>query len=252
MKTTATTTLAALLMLAACSDSTGPTNGTQVALTFASNVAAGAAAAPGLFSGPMAAPITDGTNTLDITSVKVVLREIELKRVEVTDCDVEPEPDGCEKFELGPIVVELPVDGAVVNSTLDIMIDPGTYTEIEFDIHKVEDSDAVLLGDTSLLDKSIVVVGTYNGDPFTFDTNLSEEQELEFPTPLVIDESTTTTNVTIRFDISTWFKDESGNLFNPATASTGEPNESLAEENIKNSLKAFEDKDRDGDDSDEG
>ncbi len=81
MRTKLSTTLAALLVLAACSDSdgTGPTTGAQVSLTFASNVAAGGAAAPSRWAGPMAAPITDvGGNTLDITSVKVVLREIEL------------------------------------------------------------------------------------------------------------------------------------------------------------------------------
>ena len=58
-------------------------------------------------------------------------------------------------------------------------------------------------------------------------------------------------SVTIRFDASTWFLDDNGLLFNPATASTGEPNESRAEENIQNSIKVFEDKDKDGDDLDE-
>jgi hypothetical protein len=253
MKTTATTTLAALLMLAACSDSTGPTNGTQVALSFTSNVSSGAAAAaPGRFSGAMAAPITDGTNTLDITSVKVVLREIELKRVEVTDCDVEPEPDGCEKFETGPLVIDLPLDGST-SSTLEIMIDPGTYTELEFDIHKVSSEDtAFLSANPSMEGMSILVQGTYNGETFTFETDLNEEQEFDLVPNLVIDEDSPSTNVTIRVDVSTWFVDQSGNLFNPETAAKGEPNENLAKDNIKDSIEAFEDKDRDGDDSDEG
>ena len=253
MKTMALTTFAALLAVAACSDSTGPTNGTQVALTFASGVAAGgAAAAPARFSGPMAVPMTDGTNTLEITSVKVVLREIELERVEVADCDVEPEPAGCEDFETGPLVIDLPLD-ASTSSTIDITIDAGTYDEVEFDIHKVSsDEGAFLTANPTMEGKSIVVEGTYNGVAYTYYTDLNEELELNLVPNLVIGEDATATNVTIRFDVSTWFVGESGNLLDPATASKGEPNENYVKDNIKNSIEAFEDKDKDGDDSDEG
>jgi hypothetical protein len=69
--------------------------------------------------------------------------------------------------------------------------------------------------------------------------------------PLLVADGDAATNVTIRFDVSTWFLDEGGDLFNPSTASTGQPNESVAEENIQNSIKAFEDHDMDGDDTDE-
>ena len=251
MKTILTATFAALLVLAACSDATGPTTGSGVSLTFASGVSAGGAAAPGLFSGPLASPISDGVNTLTITTVQVVLREIELKRVEVTDCDVEPEPDGCEKFETGPVLVDLLTDGSTSQS-ISINIDPGTYTEVEFDIHEVTGDDAAfLIAHPTMEGKSIAVAGTYNGVAFDFETNLSQEQKPSLNPNLVIGEDAPATNVTIRFDVSTWFVDGNGDLFNPATASTGEPNESLAEENIKNSIKAFEDRDKDGDDTDE-
>jgi hypothetical protein len=251
MKTISTTTLAALRGLAACSDGTGPTTGSGVSLTFASGVSTVGAAAPGLFSGPMAGPISDGVNTLNITSVKIVLREIELRRLEVTDCDVEPEPDGCEKFETAPMLVDLSMDGST-SQGVSINIDPGTYTEVEFDIHEVtgNDDDApFLLAHPEMDGKSIAVAGTYNGVAFDFETNLSEEQEFSLNPNLTIGEEAPPTNVTIRFDVSTWFVDGNGDFFNPATASTGEPNESLAEENIKNSIEAFED--RDGDDTDE-
>ena len=80
---------------------------------------------------------------------------------------------------------------------------------------------------------------------------MSQEQKLSLTPNLVIGEDGPATNVTIRFYASTGCLDDNGLLFNPATASTGEPNESTAEENIKNSIKVFEDKDKDGDDSDE-
>jgi hypothetical protein len=253
MKNHMSITAAALLMLAACSDGTGPAMGSGVSLSFASDVTAAGAPAPSLFGGPMAGPITDGVNTLVITSVKVVLREIELERVEVVDCDVVPEPDGCESFETAPVLIDLPVDGST-SSDVSIMIDPGTYDEVEFDIHEVtgNDDDApFLLAHPELENKSITVEGTYNGVAFAFETNLSQEQKFNLVPALVIGEDAPATNVTIRFDVSTWFVDEFGDLFNPATASTGQPNESMAEGNIKNSIKAFEDKDKDGDDTDE-
>ena len=186
MRIIRSTTLAAALVLAACSDSTGPTMGTGVSLTFASDVTAGGAAAPGLFGAPMAGPITDGVNTLNITSVKVVLREIELRRVEVADCDVEPEPDGCEKFETAPVLVDLPVDGST-SQGISIDIDPGTYTDVEFDIHEVTDDDAAFLVAHPEMDgKSITVSGTFNGAAFEFETNMSQEQKLSLTPNLVV------------------------------------------------------------------
>jgi len=257
MKTQLQTTLAALLVLAACGDGTGPTTGTQLSLTFvtSASASAGGAAAPSGFADPMAVSFMDGTNTLEITGVKIVLREIELELVEVDECDdVEPEPEGCEEFETGPLLVDLPVDGST-STNIAIMIPPGTYDEIEFEIHKVssdDDEDAdFLLENPTMEGKSIVVVGFYNGVGFTYETDLNEDQEFDLVPNLVIEQDGVATNVTIRFDLSTWFVDGSGNLFDPATALKGGPNEELAEDNIENSIEAFEDEDEDGHEDDD-
>ena len=259
MKNGMSLTAAALLMLTACSDGTGPANG-GLSLTFASDLTGGAAPAPGRLGGPMAGPITDvDGNVLDITRVQFVLREIELERQEVADCDVVPEPDGCEKFETDPVLIDLPLDGST-STNISITVAPGTYDEVEFDIHEVTGNadDAFFLADHPELDgKSIIVVGTYFDGvttvDFTYESDLNEEQELPLDPVLVIseDEGIAGTNVTLKFDVSTWFMDDTGRLFNPATALVGQPNENLAETNIRNSIKAFEDKDQDGDDTDE-
>jgi len=243
--------ITALLALAACDNGTAPGAGTSVSLTLATNAPAGAAAAPGLAAAPARATITDGTNTLVITSARVVLREIEIEPVEAQDCNVEPRPAGCEEFEIGPVLLNLPVDGST-SQEVTIDVPAGSYDEVEFDIHVPSDADtAFLAANPGMNGKSIVVEGTYNGDAFVFETNMSQEQEQDLSPPLVVGDGDPATNVTIRFDLSTWFLDQQGNLFDPATASTGEPNESVAEENIQNSIKAFEDRDRDGDETDE-
>ena len=252
MRTKLSTTLAALLVLAACGDGTGPTTGAQVSLTFASGVAGSGAPAPS-FVGPRAVPFTDGTNTLDITRVQVVLSEIELEGADVSECDDEPEPALCEDFETGPVLIDLSLNGTT-ETNLSIAVPAGTYDEIEFDVHKVSsdpEDAAFLLANPTWEGKSIVVEGTYNTVPFTFETDLNEEQELSLVPNLVIGEDAPSTNVTIRIDVGTWFFDGNGDLFDPATALKGQPNENLAKDNIKASLDAFEDEDRDGDDTDE-
>ncbi|MFQ5529974.1 MAG: hypothetical protein ACE5FP_06435, partial [Gemmatimonadota bacterium] len=58
---------------------------------------------------------SDGANTVDISRVAMVLREVELELQNDNSCDnTLPEADDlCEKFEVGPILLELPVDGSV-------------------------------------------------------------------------------------------------------------------------------------------
>ncbi len=252
MKIRQMTTLAVLMALAACGDGTGPTTGAQVSLTFASGVTAGGAPAPS-FAGAMV-PFTDGVNTLEITSVQIVLREIELELVEVADCDIEPEPAGCEDFETGPVLVDLALDGTT-DTNVSVAVSAGTYDEIEFDVYKVSSGDpedaAFLLANPTWEGKSIEVQGTYNGVAYTYYTDLNEEQEIALVPNLVIGEDAPATNVTIRLDVSTWFVDANGNLLDPSMAMQGGQYENTVKDNIKSSIDAFEDKDMDGDDTDE-
>ena len=149
----------------------------------------------------------------------------------------------------GPVLVDFQlVESTSLSRDIEIMmVPPGTYDEIEFEIHKVSDDDpedeAFLMAHPELEGKSIVVTGTFNGEDFVYETDLNEDQE--FAIDLVVGQDETT-NVTVQFDVSTWFVDGAGNLFNPATALKGGPNENLAEDNIENSIEAFEDEDEDG------
>ena len=242
--------------MAACSDSTSPAaSGETVGLSFAGVKPPGlngAMAIGGVLADSMT--LTDGTNTLVITSVEVLLREIELKRANASDCDSTANSDACEEFEVGATLVNVPL-AAGAATEVTVAIDSGTYTEIEFDIHKLggDSVDLAFLAanPTWPANTSIRVTGTYNGTPFTFTTSLDIEQEIQFVPPLVIDASGAATNVTIRLDVSAWFRNgTAGPLVDPATANNGQPNQSLVENNIKNSIKGFEDSDKDGDESD--
>ncbi len=231
-----------LVTLAAC-NTTNPTQLADVAVSFTRGTPG---AAPALFdrAGAIAA------NALIITSAELVLREIELKRADVTDCDLLGEnADGCEEFAIGPVLVSIPVGGSV-SEEFTLSIPAGSYDEIEFDIHKVSSGDPadaqLLVQNPAFEDLSIRVVGTFDGQAFIFETDLNVEQELDLFPPLVIGESTVATNITIAVGLDSWFLDANGQPVNPETGNKNGANESLIKENIKNSIEAFEDNDRDG------
>lgn len=238
-------TLMSAIALAACSDGTGA--GPQVSLSISGGLASMAAPAPGLSLSRVAA----GADVLVLSTAHVVLREIELERVEVADCDA---TSSCDEFETGPLMMAIPVDG-VASEELAIDITPGTYDEIEFDIRKVGGDPAdltFLQSHPDMEDRSVRVTGTFNDVAFTYYGGIDEELELVLSPVMVVDANTGSTNVTLRLDLSTWFLDQSGNLIDPATANVGGQFEGVVKENIKNSLSAFEDKDKDGDETDEG
>lgn len=232
-----------LAALAGCGDGTAPAGDRQVSLSLTSGTAS-----PTL-SVAAGDTIVLGGNTLVLDQVQLVLREIELKRVETAACDsAVGDDDQCEEFETGPVLVSLPLDGSVA-TLLSVVVDTGTYRELEFKLHKPEDHDTAFLGaHPDFADITVRVTGTYNGTPFTYETDLDAEQEMDLVPPLVISDASVATNVTLRVDVRSWFL-VNGGVVNPASANKGGANESAVNENVKNSFKAFEDHDRDGHES---
>ena len=244
--------------VAACSDTgTNPLagSGQTVSLSFSSRPPAGMSgvlAAENILADTMV--LGSGTDTLRITSVEIVLRKIELKRSGVTvNCDSTADEDACEEFTVGPQLVSLPL-GLGAQTSLTVPLDSGTYNKIEYNIHKPgSDSLDVLFkaANPDFSSISIRVRGTFNGTAFTYTSPLDQEQEYTFVPPLVVDASGSATNLTIRVDVTTWFKQPgSGTLISPLSANAGGANEGIVQENIKNSFRAFHDHDHDGDERD--
>jgi len=237
--------MALLAIGAACSDSSnGPGVNAAVQVSFATQPTTAVAAS---VSGVLADTIVDGGDTLVLTSVEVVMREIELKRVESVDCTT----DDCEKFEAGPVLVSLPLTpGAQQRFAID-SVPPASYDEVELDVHKPDDGDpqdqAFISANPDFAEISIRVRGTFNGVTFEYTTDLDVEQELALVPAITVTESSSI-NVTVFVDVRTWFV-VSGVLVDPATANKGQPNESEVANNIKDSFKAFEDDDHSGSDN---
>jgi hypothetical protein len=272
-----TAVAAAGALLAACSDSgssgdNGNGPGTTPVVSF--NLAARPATAGAARMASVAEPytITDASgNSLTFEKVEMVLREIELKRADRDvvcgeddsnsdddsndDSSDSSSADDCEELEFGPVLLDLPLGGGAAQA-FTVEVAAGTYDELEFEIHKPEDDGdandaAFLAAHPDFRRISIRVTGTYNGMPFTYTTDLGEEQERALVPPLTLATSAVT-DLTLFVDIDEWFRTGAGTLVNPASANEDGPNESLVENNIENSIDAFEDDDRDGDDDDDG
>jgi len=244
--------------LAACSDTgTNPLvgSGQTMSLSFSGRRPAGV-------SGAMAVEnalgdtlvIGSGSDTLRLTSVEIVLRKIELERAGVSvNCDSVADEHACEEFTIGPQLVSIPL-GPGVATAIEVAVDSGSYKKVQFKIHKPggDSLDVVFkAAHPDFASISIRVRGTFNGTPFTYTSSLDQEQEYSFVPPLVVDASGSATNLTIRVDVSTWFRaGGTGALISPTTANVGGANEGTVKENIKNSFKAFRDHNRDGDERD--
>lgn len=245
---------ATVASLAACSDSGSPSTSAQMNFNVATKAASAPAAAVRSMSLATAGTpetFTDGTNTLVIDQVQLVLREIELKRAGATvSCAESPGGDGCEELELGPLLLDLPLGGTGgAARTFSVPVAAGTYGEIEFQIHKPShDEDAAFVQANPDFDGvSVKVTGTYNGTAFIYTTDLDAEEEIALDPPLVATESAAT-DLTLFVDLDRWFRDGTGNLVDPDSGNAGKTNESLVENNIKGTLHAFEDENEDGTD----
>jgi hypothetical protein len=251
--------LVLLFGIAACSNN----NGGGVSFSLTSRAAPGAAfGAPisGSAASVLAAGDTTvialGSDTIILRSVDVVLRKIELKKVESAGCDSSATTSDCEEFEVGTTLVSLPLGAAATAAVVAINAPAGQYDELEFEIHRAELSNdsAFLTAHPELANASIRVTGTYSQagtrSDFTFTSDLDASQEMAISPPVTVTDGGSI-NVTLRVDVGGWFLNAGGTaLVSPASANKGQTNESLVKSNIEASLKAFRDDNHDGRDDD--
>ncbi len=231
--------LAAIALVGCGKDASAPaSSGNTVSLAFATRPA-------GVGS---ASVIASGADRLTITSAEIVLSHIELAQAGMMACaDVDSgddnnqamDHDDCDKLEVSPMVVQLPTDTTVVTS-LTLHIPPGNYRALEARLA----SSSLLAAPPDIAGASVQVMGTFDGQPFTYTGTPHAKIELSFNPPLAVADSTT--NITVHVDLSTWFVNRSGALINPSTADPGGPNQQVVTDNITRSFQAFEDDHRHG------
>ncbi len=202
--------------------------------------------------------ISQGADVMVIDEVQLVARKIKLERangtcptpvVESTGSGKESDEDStdeCPNLRLGPVLLDPPIgDGVAPVIAVDILA--GTYDELTLQIHKPTSRPAdvtFVAANPDFAGVSIRVLGSYNGVPFTFTTDLTAVVELEFETPVVVAEGGST-SLTLKLDVRSWFLGQGGgSLLNPLTLS--QQGRSRVDQNIRASFRAFRDENQDG------
>ena len=144
--------------------------------------------------------------------------------------------------------------GSGVEQVFSVAVDTGTFDELRIRLHKPEDNGldpadaAFLAAHPDFAGISIRATGTWNGNPFTFTSDLDADQEMGLDPPLVVTDAGANVDVTLKVDVTTWVADGAGGLVDPATAGQGGQNENQVRDNIQHSFDAFQDEDHDGQD----
>lgn len=191
--------------------------------------------------------ITAGDDEIVLDRVELVLRKVRLDGPSTASCPEDEEGDSrCAELELGPLLFALPLEEGA-ESVLAAAVPIGTYTGLKFQLHRPTNAneDADFVADHPEFDGiSIRVLGSYNGTPFTFTSDLTQVQDLDFTGPVEVDAEGELA-LTLLVRVADWFASEGGGLVNPAEANDGGPLESLVERQIRESFRAFRDSDGD-------
>ncbi len=225
-----------IIFFSSC-DTTETSNGT-VSLSFS--------------SGSSLPKITD--DALELTEVKILLRDIKLEKEDGMEDENEHkgegehenDDDGSHALRVGPFVINLNLNGMTTDFIV-ADVPAGLYEEVKFKIHKIEASEILpdpefKEGNDSSLRYSVIVKGIYNSNSFVYKSKKSAHQKLEFETPIKVLENSGL-NLTIKVDPYSWFYKD-GTLLDPSDPA----NENDIDNNIKESFKkAYKDDDHDGD-----
>lgn len=248
------TALVAAVCVAAlgCSDSgTGP--GPAVPLSISTTlsqetapVSIGAADAPRLSRSGVRRTVTavDGAgDTLRLDLAVIVIEDVQLHRQGAGDCG---SGDACVATERSRMLLHLPMDTTQEVRSVGLVgqLDADVYDDIRFELGRVQASDTTAVDSFPNLQEgtSILIEGSYDGQPFTVTSDLVTSVEVTLSPALDVSDSPTATNVTLSAPVSRWFLGSDNTFLDPeASGAAAEIAESAAQ-----SLSGFPDRDADG------
>jgi len=180
--------------------------------------------------------ITDVSDNLFLDTVKILLKDIKL--------NVSTSGDSTN-FKTGPYVLFLNLLSGV-NTIGSGYIPVGTYDKIQFEVHKLSDTETIPDPEfaNGSLRYSVIIKGTFNGARFVYKSDKSSKQKLNFPNALIVTE--TMSNITLRIKPYIWFLDSNNQVIDPNNESNRSIIDNNIKDNIKANFKAFKDNNLDG------
>jgi hypothetical protein len=161
------------------------------------------------------------------------------------------------EVKVGPFAIDLTGDQMKggITQVFDGDVPPGTYHELKVVIAPLSSSSSTSTstadggtsaGTDSLNGQTVIVDGTVDGTAFTFQAIFHAAQKRE--STITVSAGGSSSNVTLSIDPSGWFKAADGSRLNPADTGAA----SAIVDNIRASIRAFDDDDRDGQEDDHG
>ncbi len=185
---------------------------------------------------------TSPSDTLSLDSVKIMMKNVELFSDSMGG---EWRHEEYEEVKSGPFIVNLNLSGSI-NTIALTNIPAGTYNGVNFEIHRLNRHEAVI--DSEFIDStcgengySMIVTGSYLGNPFIYKSRQSFNQHVLFTNPVAVT-SDGLINVTLTVDPYSWFN-QNGNYIDPGNPDNYRLINRLIRESFHN---CFKDDDRDG------
>lgn len=226
----------AVCLAAGCSNTPVAPGGTgPTAFSFAGRGAvAGSVATP---TRATADTLRAGYDEIVITSARIALRQVFIGRSGGIDCSAAPGDDRCRPLLTRELVVALPL-GSMAEERLALPVPEGAYAQVALET----------IASAQLGGQSVRVEGTFNGAPFVYVADVAIARALALPRPLLVGWTGHPTNVTVSIPVTSWFRGARG-LLDPRLAQKDGTIDAQLRAAIARSLSAFEDRDRDGNES---
>lgn len=186
-----------------------------------------------------------GVDSIRITKARFILRDIKFKS---------PSGDS-SNFRTLPMILQLQLDGSV-HSIGSITVPLGSYSKIEYDVHRVEQPEISSLAASEQAQfaeflaaerYSIIINGIQYktgaaADTFTYRSKVDAKQKVDFDPAIAVTQASPSVNATVVISSAYWFKNQLGVLVDPKDAN----NEGIIDENLKASIKIYKDSNKDG------
>ncbi|GEM_PF-659216 len=181
--------------------------------------------------------VGDSQSIFVLDTVKILIKDIKL--------DLASASEDSSDFKVGPFVIFLNLTTGI-NTISSSIIPSGVYEKIKFEVHKLEDLEAI--PDPEFADVngrySVVVKGKYFGNYFVYKSTKSAHQILHFPNTVPFG-SASLTNITMIVKPYIWFI-SNGVFLDPRIPANSNDIDNNIKDNINHNFKAFKDDDRNG------
>lgn len=181
--------------------------------------------------------IGDSQNILVLDTVKILIKDIKL--------NVSNNNQDSTNFKTGPFVLFVNLTSNI-NLITSAIIPSGSYDKIKFEVHKLNNDEAV--PDPDFADAngrySVIVKGKYLGNYFVYRSTKSAHQILNFPATVSVSPDIKS-NITMIIKPYIWFI-SNGVYLDPRNPSNSNDIDNNIKNNINHNFKAFKDDDRNG------